>query len=312
MPFAVGGNARIRTNTAAENAYNALDVSNRDISLRQLRLSTGKKINNAGDDVAGYITVRALQARNGALKSALQAVGDAHNVSNILMDSLDNINGLLTQIKDAAAQAASGAQGTDERIALAKAAFRLSEQIQTVVESTVFAGQQLLTGDFIADFVIGTNAANTLITLAIDMTTNNVDFNIPGNNFNINSQSVSVFAGVTNLDLTRLNAVNSSDLGIFASTAINATLTSLAFAINNVNKVASYVGGIVNRLTSQEDLLKNQMVNYNAAISRIEDADVAKEQLELVKSQFLQQASLISLAQANANPQSFLQLIRGQ
>jgi flagellin len=52
-------------------------------------------------------------------------------------------------------------------------------------------------------------------------------------------------------------------------------------------------------------------VNYNAAISRIEDADVAKEQLQLVKSQFLQQASLVSLTQANANPQAFLQLIQG-
>ncbi|MFW5663042.1 MAG: flagellin, partial [Bacteroidota bacterium] len=69
-------------------------------------------------------------------------------------------------------------------------------------------------------------------------------------------------------------------------------------------------GGIVNRLTSQEDLLKGQITNYKAAISRIEDADVAKEQLELIKSQFLQQASLVSLTQANANPQAFLQLIQ--
>jgi flagellin len=85
----------------------------------------------------------------------------------------------------------------------------------------------------------------------------------------------------------------------------------MADAINNVNKVASFLGGIVNRLNSQENVLKNQIVNYNAAISRIEDADVAKEQLQLVKSQFLQQASLVSLTQANANPQAFLQLIQG-
>ena len=92
MPFAVGGNSRIRTNISAENAYNTLEGANRSISLRQLRLSTGKRINNAADDVAGYITSRALQARNGALKSALHAVGDAQNVANIVMDSLDNIN----------------------------------------------------------------------------------------------------------------------------------------------------------------------------------------------------------------------------
>lgn len=310
MPFAVGGNARIRTNIPAENAYNTLDVTNKNISLRQLRLSTGKRINNAGDDVAGYITSRALQARNGALKSALYAVGDAQNVSNIIMDSLDNINNLLTNIKDATAQAATGAMGTDERVALAKAAYRMAQQIQTVVDSTVFGGSQLLTGQFYAEFVIGSSATHSLLTLAIDLTTGNTDFNIPSNNFNVNSLSVGVFAGVTNLDLNQLNNVSANDLGIFAPSVMSLTLASLANAINNVNKVASYLGGIVNRLGSQEELLKNQMVNYNAAISRIEDSDVAKEQLELVKAQFLQQASLISLAQANANPQAFLQLIR--
>lgn len=311
MPFAIGGNARIRTNTPAENAYNALDLSNRDIALRQLRLSTGKRINNAGDDVAGYITSRALMARNGALKAALLAVGDAQNVANITMDSLENINDLLIKIKDATAQAASGATGTDEKVALAKAAYRLAQQIQTVVDSTVFGGRQLLDGTFSAAFVIGSNAANNLLTLNVDLTMNNQEFNIESNYFNSNSMSTNFFGGITGLDLRDLNNVSNTNLGVFDFSNIQTTLTSLANAINNVNKVASFVGGIVNRLNSQEDILKNQTVNYNAAISRIEDADVAKEQLQLVKSQFLQQASLSSLAQANANPQAFLKLIQG-
>ncbi len=311
MPFAIGGNARIRTNTPAENAYNALDESNRSISLRQLRLSTGKRINNAGDDVAGYITSRSLHARNSALKSALLAVGDASNLTNILMDSLSNINDLLIKMKDATSQAASGAMGTDERVALGKAAYRMAQQIQTVVDSTVFGGQQLLDGDYEADFFIGTNAVHNLLTLNIDMTTNNIDFNVESNDFNVNSMHYGHFAGITNLDLNSFNNVSAADLGIFTPDNLGTTLQSLSNAIDNVNKVASYLGGISNRLSSQEDLLKGQIVNYNAAISRIEDADVAKEQLELVKSQFLQQASLVSLAQANANPQAFLRLISG-
>ncbi|MGB9701556.1 MAG: flagellin [Candidatus Kapaibacteriota bacterium] len=311
MPFAIGGNARIRTNTPAENAYNALDLSNRDIALRQLRLSTGKRINNAGDDVAGYITSRALMARNGALKAALLAVGDAQNVANITMDSLENINDLLIKIKDATAQAASGATGTDEKVALAKAAYRFAQQIQTVVDSTVFGGRQLLDGTFSAAFVIGSNAANNLLTLNVDLTMTNQEFNIESNYFNSNAMNTNFFGGITGLDLRDLNNVSNTNLGVFDFANIQTTLTSLANAINNVNKVASFVGGIVNRLNSQEDILKNQTVNYNAAISRIEDADVAKEQLQLVKSQFLQQASLASLAQANANPQAFLKLIQG-
>jgi len=311
MPFAIGGNSRIRTNTPAENAYNALDTSNRDLSLRQLRLSTGKRINNASDDVAGYITSRALTARNSSLKAALNAVGDASNVTYIIMDAMENINNLLQNIKDAASNAASGATGTDEKIALGKAAYRMAQQIQTVVDSTVFSGRQLIDGSFSANFVIGSNAVNSLLTLGVDLTTENlVDFNV-NSAFNLNAMNMGSFASVLGLDLRELNNINDNDTGMFDNLRIEVTLQSLANAIENVNKVASYVGGITNRLVSQEDLLKNQIVNYNAAISRIEDADVAKEQLQLIKSQFLQQASLISLAQANANPQAFLQLIQG-
>ncbi len=311
MPFAIGGNSRIRTNIPAENAYNALETSNRSISLRQLRLSTGKRINNAADDVAGYITSRALIARNSALKAALRTVGDATNVSNIAMDALDNIYSILNQIKEAASYATSGAQGTAEKIALAKGAFRLAQQIQTVVESTVFGGRQLLDGNFYADFIIGTNASHNLLTLTLDLTSFNEDYNVQSSSFNLNAMSIDNFGGVCGLDLRELNDVSNDDQGIFHNDLIHLTLKSLSDAIDNVNKVASYLGGVVFRLNSQEDLLKSQITNYNAAISRIEDADVAMEQLELIKAQFLQQASLASLAQANLNPQAFLQLIRG-
>lgn len=310
MPSSISNGARIRTNTPAENAYNALDAANRAIALHQLRLSTGKRINSAQDDVAGYITSRALKARNGALQSALNAVGDAASVTNIAQDGLDNISGLLQQIKDAASTASSGALGTDEKVALAKSAYRLAQQIQTIVDSTVFGGRQLLSGTFSAEFVIGTGATNNLLTLAVDLTTGNTDFDISGSNgFNINITNAN-FAGVTGLNLSSLNSVSSSNLGIFDNANIQTTLTSLSTALNNISKVASYLGGLTNRLASQEDALKSQITNYNAAISRIEDADVAQEQLKLIRAQFLQQASIVSLAQANQAPSSFLQLLR--
>ncbi len=311
MPFATGVLSRIRANIPAENAYNSLSSASMDISLRQLRLSTGKRINSAADDVAGYITSKALAARNGSLKSAAKTVGDAKNVTNISMDAYENINDLVTLIKEQAATASSGAMGTDEKVALAKAAFRMAQQIQTVVDSTVFGGRQLLDGTYSSNFFIGTNNASSLITLAVDMTFNNSDMNVESRNFNVNSLNTSSFAGITNLNLTSLDSVSATDLGIFAESVIGTTLFSLANALNNVNKAAAYLGGISNRLDSQDNLLSIQITNYNAAISRLEDADVAKEQLSLIKSQFLQQSSLTSLAQANQNPNGFLQLIRG-
>jgi flagellin len=311
MPYSITNGARIRTNTPAENAYNALDAANRAIALRQLRLSTGKRINSAADDVAGYITVRALAARVSGIRTALNAVGDASSLAAIAQDALDNIQSLVAQIKEAASQASSGALGTDEKVSLARAAYRLAQQIQSVVDSTTFGGRQLLDGEFSAEFVIGYMADNSLITLSIDLTSANVtDFNIDSSAVLLTVTGNTDFAGVTNLNLEDLNSVSSSDLGIFDNANITTTLQSLDMALQNVNKIASYLGGIINRLSSQEDLLKSQITNYNAAISRIEDADVAKEQLELIRAQFLQQTSLISLAQANQQPQVFLQLFR--
>jgi flagellin len=312
MAVAISGGSRIRTNTPAENAYNALQSSSDNLALRQLRLSTGKRINSASDDVSGYITSRALTARNGSLNAALSAAGEAKNVTSIVQDSLDSINGLLTTIKDSASTAASGALGTDEKVALAKSAYRLSQQIQTTVDSTVFGGEQLIKGSYTGDWVIGFTANNTILTIGVNLQTNNLqDFNLDSNfDLNATDSTTTSFAGVTGLSLNSLNSVSTTDLGIFSSSQIVSTLTSLSAALNNVNKVTSYIGGVYNRLTSQEDLLKSQVTNYDSAISRIQDTDVAKEQLELVKAQFLQQSSLVSLTQANQAPSTYLSLLK--
>jgi flagellin len=322
MATAISGGSRIRTNTSAENAYNALKTANDNIAVRQLRVSTGKRINSVSDDIAGYITSKSLQARNSSLKSALKSVGEAKNVTAIVQDSLENIQGLLNDIKGLASNAASGALGTDEKVALAKGAFRLSEQIQTLVDSTVFGGRELLSGSFSGDWNVGFTAKNNLINISINLKSDNGgDYNIATStsvDFNLNATSGSdagnakaqAFAAVTGLDLEKLDEIDENDLGIFAQDKLSKTLTSLSSAITNVNKVASYVGGIDTRLTSQATLLTSQITNYNAAVSRIEDAEVAEEQLELIKAQFLQTASITSLTQANQNPQNFLQLFR--
>jgi flagellin len=323
MPVAISGGSRIRTNTPAENAYNALMQSNQNIATRQLRLSTGKRINSASDDVAGYITSRSLSARNASLKTAANAVGEGKNVTAIAGDALDQIQGLLNDIKTNTATASSGALGTDEKVALAKGSYRLAQQIQFITDATAFGGKQLLQGAYTGAWTVGFYANNRLLSIGVDLSTSNKDFNLTGslstNDFNLNATSDALsttggvtknFAGVVGLSLESLNSVSTSDLGVFSVDNISTTLTSLATAIDNVNKVASYLGGVDIRLSSQENLLSSQITNYNAAISRISDADVATEQLDLVKSQFLQQASVISLTQANQAPQQFLRLFQ--
>lgn len=309
MPFSVGNSARIGSNTPASIHLKMLKDSSSGINKHQLNISTGKQINNASDDIANYPTSRILKSRNSTLQSAMEAVADAGNVVNIILESYDNIIDLVTEIKNSASQAANGAQGTDEKIALSKAAYRLASQIQTVVDSSVFGGRSLIDGTFSANFVISVNASNSLQTLSIDMGTTNPDFNTSSGNFDINSMGISNFAGVTGLDLRDLNTVNATDLGIFSDDNIGLTMTSLARAIENITNTAAYVGGYSQRLVSQTDLLTEQITGYKDTISRIEDADIAREQLELTKKQFMQQTALYSLTQANVTPQSYLRLL---
>jgi flagellin len=309
MPFSVGNSARIRSNTPSSSHLKTLTDNMEQLNKHRLNLSTGKRINSASDDVANFPTSRILDSRNRTLQSAMQAVDDAKNVINIILESLDNVSDLVIEIRDATAQAANGLQGTDERIALSKAAYRLASQIQTVVDSSVFGGRSLVDGTFSANFVISVNANNSLQTMSIDMGTNNPNFNTSSGTFDINASSTDNFAGISGLNLAELNNVSATDLGVFSDENIGTTLSSLADALDNVTNTASYVGGFSQRLESQSQLLIEQITGYKDTISRIEDADVAREQMEIVKREFMQQTALQSLSQANVTPQSYLRLL---
>jgi flagellin len=283
--------------------------------------------------------------------AAKQAAGEAKNVTGIAMDSLEQVGNLIAQIKDMASQASAGALGTDEKVTLANSAFRLAEQIQFIVDSTVFGGKQLLQGSYSGNWVTGYSATNQLMTIGISLDFDNqtVDgtksetdarslYNLTGGfngatsvdpvKMNLNATKNQLitngspgsiaantasdgFGGIAGLNLSSLGEITANTLqgSIWDSSNIQTTLMSLESALNNVNKVGTYLGGIHTRLNYQEETLTSQITNYRAAISRIEDADVAMEQMSLIRNQFLQESSLISLAQSNATPQSFLRLL---
>lgn len=314
MPTSFSGSGRIRTNIPSENALNSLFEASTNIANSQLRLSTGKRINSAADDVSGYITSKSLFARNSSLKTALISAGEAKNVTAIGQDSLDAITNLLTEIKNSAILASADSLATDEKVALAKSAYRLTQQIQFVVDSTVFSGRSLIKGDFYGEWIVGYDANNQTLSFDINLKNNNEDLNISNKNFHLNAlestKNNNSFGGVDGLNLALLNDINENNLGIFERDQIGLTITSIADSLNNVSKVAAYLGGIQNRLNSQNDNLNSQITNYSAAISRIEDADVAEEQLNLSRNFFLETSSLAVLSQANQNPNNFLNLLR--
>lgn len=313
MPSAISQGGRIRTNISSKLAYDSFKRANSEVANSRLRMTTGLRINSAADDVSGYITSKSLFSRKSSLSVSVRSANEAKNVASIVQDSLDNIHGLISEIRKSATLASSASVGTDEKVALAQSSFDLVQQIDLVQNSTVFSGRQLLDGNFNGEWIVGFSGDFSTQTIGINLTSNNVELSIASQNFSLKildrESPVQSFAGVTSLDLTQLQNVSSNNLGIFNDSNIDSFINSLGDALTNVSTVASYVGAIENKLNSQIETLNSQVVNYSSAISRIRDSDIAEEQLKISKNQFLQSSSLISLSQANASTIDYFRLL---
>lgn len=280
MAFSQG--TRINTNIAAMNAYNALNDINRELGVHQLRLATGKKINSVADDPSGYTIAKKLQARSRGLAQAINNVGDAKNVLSIAEGGLQKINDLLVSIKEQVTRAVNGGLSEDELQAIATQINDYLAEVDDIVKQTKFNGMQLLRGagggDWVAgrDFQVGSDNGDTL-TVKFDITVDST--------------------------LVKSGAVTTSDL-------VTSFITTVDNAIKTVTQQLQYVGSLINRLDVKEANLIVSMTNTDAAASRIFDADIAKEQVEVAKLMILQQTATAQLAQANAAPQGVLALFR--
>ncbi len=280
--MALSQGTRINTNIAAMNAYNALNDINRELSVHQLRLATGKKINSVADDPSGYTIAKKLQARSRGLAQAINNVGDAKNVLSVAEGGLQKINDLFASIKEQVTRAVNGALSDDELNAIATQINDYLAEIDEIVKQTKFNGMQLLRGAgggaWISgrDFQVGSDTSDTLT----------VKFNI-----------------TVDRSLVKSTDVVTTDL----TTGFISTVDS---AIKTVTQQLQYVGSLINRLDVKEANLIVSMTNTDAAASRIFDADIAKEQVEVAKLMILQQTATAQLAQANAAPQGVLALFR--
>lgn len=280
MAFSQG--SRINTNIAAMNAYNALNEINRELSVHQLRLATGKRINSVADDPSGYTIAKKLQARSRGLAQAINNVGDAKNVLSIGEGGLQKIVDLYVAIKEQATRAVNGGLSDDELTAIATQINDYLREIDEIVKQTKFNGMQLLRGagggDWLTgkDFQVGSDTGDTL-TVKFDVT----------------------------VDRTLVK-----DTDVVTSDLTTGFITTVDNAIKTVTGQLQYVGSLINRLDVKEANLVISMTNTDAAASRIFDADIAKEQVEVAKLMILQQTATAQLAQANAAPQGVLALFR--
>ena len=269
---------RINTNVGALNAYNALTDINKQMGTYQLRLASGKRINSAADDPAGFTIARKLQARSRGIAQALNNAGDAKSVLSTAEGGLQNISDILVTVKEKVTQATNGSLSGTELSAIVTQVTDFAKEIDSIIGQTKFNGQQLLDANYASKtFQIGADATDTL-TFGLSAT------------------------------------IDSADLGLSALTTANigsaATLGSVDAAIDKISTELQGVGSLIARLDFKESNLAVQMTNMDAAASRIWDADMAKEQLNLTKLNILQQTAVAQLTQANSAPNVVLSLFR--
>jgi len=268
---------RINSNIPALQNVNILSQISDQIARHQYRLATGKRINSASEDPAGYMLARGLEARRRGLQMALDNVSNAQNILDVAEGAYANIMDILQTLKEKATQAADGSLNSTQRSAIDGQVQALIKEIEDIVNNTTFNGNTLVDGSFDTVFQTGEQGDEQLtVTL---------------------SAADSATLGIDSLDLTTANG---------ASTAIS----TISNAINTLSQNMRTLGEYKVRLQSKQSNLSNAIINTEAVRSTLEDADFAKEQMEVMKLQILQQTSITSLTQANAAPQLVLQMFR--
>jgi flagellin len=243
------------------------------------------RINTAADDAAGLGISENLKANIRSLAQAQRNANDGISMSQVAEGSMNDMQGIVTRMRELAVQSSNGTLGSNERGYIQTEFTQLSKEIDRISKVTDFNGQKLLDGSAV----------------------NGLSFQIGIHNTTDDQLAMSI-ATLTTSTLGSTTKITGASL----STATNAQAAIGTFdkAIQQLSQARAKVGATQNRMTVTVSNLAVAQENLTAANSRIRDVDVANESANLTKSQILSQAGLAVLAQANQLPQSALSLLR--
>jgi len=280
-----GDLTRINTNMQSLRAYNSLQQTNQRLGDAQLRLATGSRINEAADDSAGFAIANKLEARIRGQAQAQANIGDAQSMLTVAEGGANTIMDILQTMKEKSVQANNDSLSGEERTLIQGQLNQLIGEIDDIAQNADFNGVSLLDGQATLSFQVGAG------------TTDGDVFEVGALSGGFEASTLSVATGDIDVE---------ADAG---SGTLTTTITNIDTAIDTVSEKLAGIGDAQNRLSFKQQNLATSTDNYQAAKSRIMDADFAKEQMEVVKQQILQQTGTAALAQGNAAPQSVLSLI---
>lgn len=273
---------RIATNVQSLRAQTAVTRNEEAKSNNLAKLSSGSRINRAGDDAAGLAISEKLKAE---IRGSLQAnrnAGDGISMIQTAEGGLNETSNILIRLRELSVQAASDTIGDQERKFSNLEFQHLTAEVGRIADSTNYNGKKLLSGEGEAlDFQIGimNDAKNDRLSYRPqDSSAKPADLGIEG-------------------------------LGVLSKADAQENLEKIDNAINGVNGNRASLGALQNRLQSTISNLEVKTENLSAANSRIRDADIAVESAEMAKNNILGAASTSVLAQANQSGSAALKLI---
>jgi len=289
----------VNTNIASMNAQRSLMHSGKELQSAMERLSTGKKINSAADDAAGFAIAENMTAQVRGLSMSAKNASDALGLLKVVENATNDVTDMLQRIRELAVQAKSGTNSGGDIGNLQLEAEALMDEISRVSKDTKYNGVAYLAED---DAGAATRTVNIQVGYTdgdiIEITTHAID----SSNLGIIDEN----AAANDPDFKEHTATSSGYLKIDSDDA----LQKITDAINEVAGYKAKWGAGQNRLEYTISNLMNVVEFTTAARSRIQDADFAMEAARLAKAQVLQQTGTAMLAQANAAPQLALQLLK--
>lgn len=273
---------RINTNVSSLNAQRNLSTTRLAQQKVLEQLSSGQRINRAGDDAAGLAISENLRAQIRGLGQAERNAQDGISLVQIAEGALSEVGNIMIRLRELSVQAASDTIGPTERKFLNVEFEQLTSEVDRIANSTEFNRVPLLNGTgSVFDIQIGTR--NDPLSDRLTFDASSADVNVAALGLNLASVS------------DKISAQNS--------------LASIDQAIQTVSGIRADFGALQNRLQSTVNNIQVSSENLSAANSRIRDADIASATSELTRTNILMQAGTSVLAQANQSTNSALSLI---
>ena len=306
---------RVNTNVSSLIAQNRLNANVKNLEKAMTQLSTGYRINVAGDDAAGLAIAERLKFQISGSTKAMDNIQDGKNFVQIAEGGMITVGDHLQRINELLVQGASDINDTEARRSIMVEIDQRLIDINNIANSMNYNGQKLLDGS-LKQMIIQVGAGTDAETNTIDVKKSLTDCNLSA------LGKVSVDAGGQGLNLPDCLNPNHDDFG--DETAIQTYVGSpdaafgdafrkymedVQYSINTISSARGLLGAYTNRMDATYDNLSQTVENLETAKSRIIDADIAQASSDMVKYQILEQTATAVLAQANQLPALAIQLI---